>query len=114
MIAWLLVLFVAAAHASEPLTVTIEGKDQYTPWDQLYIGQSTLEVQFRVDSDRTIEVEVSCTFRVPEKGMKITNIAHGVVVAAQPSHGRFTQWVPTGSVGYDLDDWEVGCEVRSR
>lgn len=68
MLGLLFVLLGTSAHAGEPaLTVTIEGKDQYVPWDERHIGQLSLVVHFRVDSDQTANVEVECNFRVPKK-----------------------------------------------
>jgi len=112
-VAWLLVLLAAAAHAAEPsLSVTIEEKSQFVHREQLYIGQITLAVALRIDSDQTADVEVECVFRVPRRGIKTTHIWQGHVRAGQPVYGSLRQWVPTGFVGYSGDDWEVVCEAR--
>lgn len=113
MVAWLPLFFVAAAQAGEPsLSVTIEGREQYIPWEERFIGQTTLAVRFRVDSDQTAEVEVTCTFRVPRLAMKTIHTSRRQVVAGKPAHGGFRQWAP--GPAYRGDDWDVDCEARPR
>lgn len=114
MLGLLFILLGTSAHAGEPsLTVTIERKDQYVPWDERHIGQLSLVVHFRVDSDQTADIEVECNFRVPKKGMNTRHISQGYVLTGQPTYGRFRQWVPNGGL-YGEDDWEVECGARPR
>lgn len=113
MLGLLLLLFVISAHAGEStVTVSIEGKKTFTPWPHEYIDQTSLVVEFRVDSNGTVDVKVECAFRVPRHGVRTTHAAQGQVLAGVPTYGRFRQRVPTGFVGYDEEDWDVDCKAR--